>query len=150
MNAFVIYSMRPGNAPLIGINAVSANGKLYIDAFTRDYVYRLVGESTTPSVISDRDYYTANARQIVSIEQNVLGEIPIIEYYYNSMLMGSFEGVLSLLNAIEDVQSNRLDAVAQFVQSLLVIYGSDLPEGEDASSMRKKGILVLPKNGDGT
>ena len=150
MNAFCVYSMKPGNQPIMGVNVVGDKGKIYIDVFTKENVYRLVGNMATPSVIANREYYTASAETLLSVEQNVLGEIPIIEYYYNSMLMGAFEGVLSLLNAIEDVQSNRLDAVAQFVQSLLVIYGSDLPEGEDASSMRKKGILVLPKNGDGS
>ena len=53
-------------------------------------------------------------------------EIPIIEYPINSARLGAFEIVLSVLDAINTVQSNRLDGIEQFVQSLIVLINSEI------------------------
>jgi SPP1 family phage portal protein len=89
-----------------------------------------------------KDENIASAQAVIGVEQNALGEIPIIEYRYNSMDMCAFEVAIPLMNALDKLASDRLDGVDQFIQSLLVIYGCDLPDGENADTMKKSGTAV--------
>lgn len=66
---------------------------------------------------------------------------PIIEYRLNDSRLGYVELALPLTDAINNLNSNRLDAVEQFVQALLVFVNCELET--DA-----KGNPVLPKTGD--
>ena len=153
LSAFVIYSLRPGRKPMVGVTMVVDNKTLYIDAYTKDFCYRIIGTPATGMKVVNNHQYpngVAVGQAVYRIDPNPIGEIPIIEYSYNSLDLGAFEAVIPLLDAINEVASNRVDGVEQFIQSLLVIYGADLPEGETADTMKSKGILVLPRMGDGT
>ena len=153
ISSFVVYSLRPGNRPMLGVNVVMAGERMYIDAYTRTKCYRLLGSPATVRRVIDgrmKEQSVATAQAVIGIEDNALDEIPIIEYRYNSLDMCAFEAALPLLNALDILASDRLDGVSQFIQSLMVIYGADLPDGETADTMKDKGILVLPRMGDGT
>lgn len=153
ISSFVVYSLRPGNNPVLGVNIVMAGDRLYIDAYSRDKCFRILGSPAAVRKVIDgriKDENIASAQAVIGVEQNAIGEIPIIEYRYNSMDMCAFEVAIPLMNALDKLASDRLDGVDQFIQSLLVIYGCDLPEGESADTMKKKGVLVLPRMGDGT
>lgn len=157
--AFVVYSKRPGNEPVLGVNVVEdtkEDGSVYskIDVYTKDKIYRIEGCAL--------DQYKADNMKItspvvpettiVSDEDNVLGEIPIIEYAYDKMRMSAFENVIPLLDSINIVQSNRLDGVEQFIQSLMVLTNCTLPEDEDGKKMssndvRDLGVIELKSDG---
>jgi len=49
--------------------------------------------------------------------------IPIIEYPANKARLGAFEIVLPLLDAINNVESNRMDGVEQFIQAFWKFIG---------------------------
>ncbi len=89
---------------------------------THDPIYTLYTADRV--FIVDPDSVTESA--------NPLGMVPIIEYDANSERMGVFEAVLSLLDAINEVESNRVDGVAQFVQSLMVLENVEF-EGDDGA-----------------
>lgn len=146
-SAFVVKSMRPGNAPLIGINIVIVGGKVKIDAYTRDYVYRLSGGDVGKGMLPRIDIATT-AMTVDSVERNVLGKIPIIEYHANTCNAASFEFAVSLLDQINNISSNRCDGVEQFIQSLVVLYNAELPDGESADTIKEKGLMILKSNGD--
>ena len=86
--------------------------------------------------------YTADRVFIVDADSvtetaNPLGMVPIIEYDANSERMGVFEAVLSLLDAINEVESNRVDGVAQFVQSLMVLENVEFEGDDDAEEFTR-------------
>ena len=146
--AFVVYSINPGNYPVMGVNAVTRGKQVFVDVYTRDTVFRLRG-GVTMNVTSTYNYPTSmSVQDIIGIESNPLGEIPIVEYRYNAQCMSAFEPAMGLLNCKNLLLSNRIDGVEQFIQSLLVLYNADLPEGEDATTLREKGILILKSIGD--
>jgi SPP1 family phage portal protein len=62
--------------------------------------------------------------------------------------LGSFETVLSLLDALNNLDSNNLDSVEQTVQSLLVATNCDFDEGVTANSIRESGMVMLKSVGD--
>ena len=80
--------------------------------------------------------------------KNSFGVIPIIEYQNNSARQGCFEIVLSLLDAINDFDCARNEAVQQFVQSLMVLYNCQVEDGMDANKIREAGMILLKSTGD--
>ena len=148
-SAFVVYSLRPGNDPVMGVNFVVADEKALFDVYTRDYVFHLSGTTTgkmmTTQINGD---FIASAANIISVEPNVLGYIPIIEYRYNDINMGAFEAVLPLLDAINAIQSNRIEGIEGFIQSLAVAVNCQFDEDTTANDIRKAGMIVLKSIGE--
>ena len=146
-SAFVVYSMRPGKEPVMGISVVMVNGKTHFDVFTKNAVYRLSGGEVGP-IMTDIPLQEATAISVEAVEPNVIGEIPIIEYRYNSVNMGAFEGVLTLCTALDLISSNRVDGVEQFIQSLIVTYNVEFDEGVTAAKIRQLGYVPLKSTND--
>lgn len=146
-NAFVAYDLKPGNEPVLACNLVVRDGKLQCDAYTKEKVYRLSGTMVGQFMTND-PVYMATVDSLDAVEPNVLKEIPIIEYQYNSVLMGAFEAVIPLLNAINEIQSDRENGVDQFIQSLAVAVNVDLDDGITANDIRKAGMIVLKSIGE--
>lgn len=139
--AFVVYSMKPGNEPVYAANVVTNGDRLYLDVFTKTNVFRLNGTYRGQLATPEPDV-AATAVNLVSVEPNIIGEIPIIEYRYNSTNMAAFEPAVCLLDELNNILSNRADGVEQFIQSLLVLTNCQIDD-EDADSIKKKGMLML-------
>ena len=147
--AFVVYSMYAGNKPLMGVNVVNYNGVIYVDVYTESKVYKMVGGATGTSMVYDTKLpEVCTVTSIDSVYPNAIGEIPIIEYQYNSNRMSSFENSISIMDTINLIESNRADGIEQFIQSLVVAVNCDLPEGETANSIRQSGMIVLKSVGE--
>ena len=148
-SAFVVYSLRPGNEPVMGVNFVVQGDVSKFDVWTRDKVFHLYGGARGKMITSQASHdFLATAVGIESVEANPLGEIPIIEYRYNSVNMGAFESVVPLLDAINNVVSNRVDGVEQFIQSLMVMVNCELPEGATSNDVRDRGLIELKSVGE--
>ena len=148
-SAFVVYSLKPGNEPVMGVNMVVVDGTAKFDVFTKNSVYHLTGGATgqlmTTQVNSD---FLATAVSVESVEPNTLGLIPIIEYRYNSNNMGAFESVIPLLDELNNIVSNACDGIEQAIQSLAVATNCEFPEGTTANDIRKAGMIVLKSIGE--
>lgn len=146
-SAFVVYSLRPGKKPVFAVNMVINEDDINVDVFTRDRIFRLrgavTGRKTTPYPI-----YNAIANSLDSIEENRLRHIPIIEYRYNSVNMAAFEGAISILDEINNIQSNRCDGVEQFIQSIAVAVNCQFDEDTTANDIRKAGMIALKSIGE--
>ena len=95
--------------------------------------------------------YVTNVLDDNEVEHTIytdqLGDVPLVEYPANYARLGCFEVVISLLNAINAAQSNRLDGVEQFIQALLVFKGLDMKNG-DIADLRREGAICLPSGTD--
>ena len=67
--------------------------------------------------------------------------VPIVEYPVNSARVGYVELCYHLFNAVNTLDSNRTDALEQFVQALLVFINCDFDNDEN-------GQPVIPRTGD--
>ena len=146
-SAFVVYSMRPGNKPVFAVNIVENGSEVYVDAWTDREVFRIYGRNDAERTTAYPDYATM-AWDLKAVEPNILGHIPIIEYRYNSVNMACFEAVTYLFDAINDVQSNRVDGVAQFIQSIAVATNCEFDESVTADQIKKAGMIALRSVGD--
>ena len=153
--AFVVYSRLPGNEPIMGVNIVvtatdNSVGEAIFDVYTKDKYFKVFG-SVTGEIITGQPIITT-AVNVIEEKPNYLGEIPIIEYQYENNRMGSFESVIPLLDAINITQSNRLDGVEQFIQSLMILYNCQLGEDENGDPItpnyiRQKGAIAVHSTG---
>lgn len=85
--------------------------------------------------------------------EHYFGGIPIIEYKNNKKLKGDFEGVLSLIDAYDKLQSDRVNDKEQLVDAFLVIVGQSLGDTKDEVSetvkyLMENKIIELDKDGD--
>lgn len=69
-------------------------------------------------------------------------DVPIVEYVHNQARMGAFEVVMSQLNTINTVESNRVDAIEQTVQALMVFENCDVDDKKFAD-MRRNGAIRI-------
>ena len=100
MNTFVIYS-RSTEEPLLAIQELKdADGQMYKLCYTDSYECKIVNGEV-------RDW-----------QLHGFGGIPIVEFPNNHERISDIELVIGLLDAINTMQSNRMDGVEQFVQFL--------------------------------
>jgi SPP1 family phage portal protein len=148
-SAFVVYSLRPGNKPVMGVNMVTVDGKVRFDVYTESTVYHLSGTATGQIMSAQKTHdYAAMATGIESVEPNVLGRIPIIEYRYNSINQGAFEPCVPLLDEINNIVSNACDGIEQFIQSLAIAVNCEFPENTTVTDIRKAGMIALRSVGE--
>lgn len=137
---FVVYANDYTRRPLM---AVSYKTMLPLGASAAG-----VFGGTICTVYTDTEIFTVSDGELTSVEKNSLGMMPIIEYPANSARLGAFEVVLDLLDAVNELDSGRMDSLWQFVESLLVLYNCDLEEGVTANSIREAGMILLKSVGD--
>ena len=148
-SAFVVYSLKPGNEPIMGVNYVVADGKAQFDVFTKRKVFHLSGTQTGKVISTEKAHdYMATAATLNSVESNVLDEIPIIEYRYNSVNTSAFELAIPLLDEISNLTSNACDGVEQFIQSLAIAVNCEFPENTTITDIRKAGMIALRSIGE--
>ena len=130
-DTFVIRRNDYSQEVIAGVNYVTdENQNIKFTVYTADNVFTFIKGSS------------------VSVADNLFGAIPIIEYPANNARLGCFEIVLSMLDAINDFDCARNEAVEQFVQSLLVLYNCQVEDGTTADSIRAAGMILLKTVGD--
>ena len=129
-NTFVVYSSEIGNTPLMGV-------KYYVDD---DNVKHY-------SVYTKDNYFTIDGDLLTSSQPHALGDIPIIEYPANNARLGSFEIVLPLLDAMNNVASNRMDGVEQLVQAFIKFINCDISKEEYQEFLELGAIKVKSVDG---
>ena len=132
-NTFVIRANDYSQRVLAGVNyVIDENNNITFTVYTEDAVYTFLKDSNT----------------VRKASVNQFGAIPIIEYPANNARLGAFEIVLSMLDAINDFDCARNEAVEQFVQSLLVLYNCQVEEGTTAETIRQAGMILLKSIGE--
>lgn len=120
---FVVYSTALGNPPMMGVKyVILEDGTLLFSCYTRNHFFEVT-----------------NTWVVRRSEEQILG-IPIIEYPANTARLGAFEIVLPLLDAINNVDSNRMDGVEQFIQALMLFHNVDI-SSDDYKQLRDEGAI---------
>lgn len=124
-NAFCIYHSGLGEKKLAGVlRQQDEGGNWYSCVYTDDYYYEVAGT------------------EVLEAKPHALEMIPIIEYVSNDSRMGAFESVIPLLNAINTVESNRVDDIEQIVQSIMVFENCAIDPDQFKALRRDGGIQV--------
>ena len=138
---FEIYTLDPRYSFVVYHNGLDNERKMgvkYIVLENNDIVY---------SVYTDNMYFEIVNDKIVKEQAQSLGCVPIVEYPANNARLGAFEIVLPLLDAINEIGSNRLDGIEQFIQSILLLKGVDI-DSDEFKALKEDGGLKVPLEGD--
>lgn len=131
-DTFVVYSNEIGNKPLMAVKySTDDNEKTHYSIYTEDYYY----------LIEDG---------IVNKEKSkphILGMIPIFEYPANNAKLGAFEIVLPLLDAINNMDSNRMDGIEQLIQAFIKFINCEISKEEYEEFLRLGAIKVKSVDG---
>lgn len=138
---FNVYSLDPRNTFVVYYAGVSKKPVMAVTYVTND------DNTITYSVYTEDKFYEIKADEIIRSEKHSLGAIPIIEYPADNPRLGVFEIVVPLLNALNELQSNRLDDVVQYVNSFLAVLGGQLDE-ETYNKLNDWKTLCLPEGTD--
>lgn len=143
LNTFVVYENTIAEKPLVGVT--------YLNIYDEDgdvvgikmYVYTSFGLFTikTDSELSAFGSFIDSTSEIEFTQYDV-GGIPIIEYPNNYWRIGDWELCIGLMDAINSLQSGRLDDIDQTVQSLIVFINAELDE-DRYDEMRSAGVISL-------
>lgn len=129
-NTFVVYSNEIGNKPIMAV-------KYSVDD----------NQITHYSVYTENEYFYIEDTTIKKAKKHILGMIPIFEYPANRARLGAFEIVLPLLDAINSVESNRMDGVEQLVQSFMKFINCDISKEEYQEFLELGAIRVKSNDG---
>lgn len=138
---FNLYTLDPRHSFIVRYNGLGEKVVMGVKAVTKEQ------NLITYSVYTEDRYYEIENGVIVKSEPHVLGMVPMFEYPANQARLGCFEIVLSLLDAINELESNRMDDVVQFVNSFLAILGGNMDEQTEARLDEYK-MLCLPEGVD--
>lgn len=123
---FVIYSTGIGKKPIACVYFITDEE-----------------DNSTYWVYTKDKCFTIEDDEITETQDWTLGYLPIIEYPNNEARLGSFEVVIPLLNAINDIDSNRLDGIEQFIQAVLVLKNCRVQEGITSTDIAERGMLEI-------
>ena len=104
---------------------------------TQHYIYEL-------NLMEGSDYMLTNEAP----KQHFFGEVPIICYQNNHEGIGDYEQVIPLIDAGNVLASDRVNDVQEFVDAILIIYGTllsdDGEEGEAKKALKDGKVLEFP------
>lgn len=119
------------------------------DAITDQYCYRATVVTKNYRYTMIIDCSTHKHRMIEEMVPHYFGDVPIIEYRNNKLCIGDFEQQISLIDAYNKLMSDRVNDKEQFVEALLVVYGSLMGDDNEEVSetmkiLKENGLLELP------
>ena len=129
-DTFVVYSNEIGNKPLMAVKYSKDDNEIF------HY-----------SIYTENRYYLVDGDILVESKPHALDMIPIIEYPGNNARLGSFEIVLPLLDAINNVESNRMDGMEQLVQAFIKFINCDITKEEYEEFLQLGAIKVKSVDG---
>ena len=130
-DTFVVYSAEVGNKPMFAVKyRVDKENNQICSVYSANWYWKIVGDKIEES------------------RAHALGMIPIFEYPANNARLGAFEIVLPMLDAINNVASNRMDGIEQFIQSFIKFVNCDIDE-EQFKALKEMGAIKV-KSVDGS
>ena len=138
---FEMYTLDPRDTFVVYSNDVKRRRMLGVKYNTDEF-----GQKTY-SAYTDGMYFTIKDGKVTENKAHGLGVVPIIEYQANNARLGAFEIVLPLLDAINNIESNRMDGIEQFVQAFVKFINCDITK-EDFEALKDLGAIKV-KSPDG-
>ena len=77
--------------------------------------------------------------------EHAFGLVPVIEYRNNSEYQGDYVGVISLINAYNLLQSDRVNDKEQLVDAILTLTGIEGFTPEQKDLLRQERVMSLPE-----
>ena len=136
-----VYTLDPRHSFVVRYNGLGEPVVMGVKTVVKD------DGDAVHSVYTKDTYYEVINGKVTKSEPHALGDSPIFQYKANQAMLGSFEIVLPLLDAINELESNRMDDVVQFVNSFLALLGGTIDE-DTYTKLEEYKMLCLPEGVD--
>ena len=83
------------------------------------------------------------ALELLDIREHYWGDVPFVEYINNEERLGDFEGVITLIDAYNRVESNTANFFQYNDEALLKVLKMGAVTSQDIAEMKEKGYAVL-------
>ena len=131
-DTFVVYSNEIGNKPMMAVKySKDDNEIMHYSIYTENRYFHVEGDILNTE----------------KCKPHALDMIPIFEYPANNARLGAFEIVLPLLDAINNVDSNRLDGMEQLIQAFIKFINCDITKEEYEEFLELGAIKVKSVDG---
>jgi SPP1 family phage portal protein len=138
---FDMFTLDPRDTFVVYSTDVKRRRMMGVKYSTDDHGFR------TYSVYTDKMYFSVEGDKVTEVKPHALGAVPIVEYPANNARLGAFEIVLPLLDAINNIESNRMDGIEQFVQAFVKFINCDIT-ADDFADLKDLGAIKV-KSVDG-
>lgn len=131
-DTFVVYSNEIGNKPMMAVKYSKDDNEIFhYSIYTENRYFHVDGDILNHE----------------KCKPHALDMIPIFEYPANNARLGAFEIVLPLLDAINQVDSNRMDGIEQLVQAFIKFINCDISKEEYEEFLQLGAIKVKSVDG---
>ncbi len=86
--------------------------------------------------------------ELKEIQEHYWGDVPFIEYINNEERLGDFEGILSLVDAYNRVQSNTANLFQYNDEAIMKVTKLGDVTSQDIKDMKEKAAIILEDGGD--
>lgn len=130
MNTFVVYSNDAYREPILGVSYFPhRDGSVTFGCYTKTSYFKIEMGITK----GFEDWFEE--------QPNTLGMVPIVEYINDYDRMGCFERVIPLMDALNTIDSDRVNDIAQHVQNIL--WGDNVAlDTEQYKKLRDDGMIL--------
>lgn len=147
-NIVMVYSSDIEEIPLMALRYYDQ-----IDILTQSLVKRIIYLYTSTTVYVYEQNFSVTGRlyeNSVLVEQysHLFNELPVIEYQNNEERIGTFEDVISLINAYNVTQSDSVNELEYFNDAYLVLKNLLSTTEEDIADMKTNRVMKIDGDGE--
>lgn len=148
LNTFMVCDTTVKHKPMF---AVTYSEKFDINDVSQGFDINVYTETSIKKYFAESLYSTVLKDE--GNEEHYFNGIPIIEYANNRRFRGDYESVITLIDAYNLLQSDRVNDKEQVVDALLAIIGASLGDDEDEKIktgrlLKELKIIELDEGGD--
>jgi SPP1 family phage portal protein len=135
-STFVIYGNDFKKEPVMAVTFTVIEGleegkyDYQLTVYTKDFIYE---------AFTNQDFEKV---QEFKVSRNMMEMIPIVEFNHDNVRQGAFEHIISLLDNINLISSDRMNDVEQAVQWFMKFINVDIDD-ELYERFKSKGVIVV-------
>ena len=130
-DTFVVYSSGVGKKALFSC-------QIRKDADDQQYFF----------IYTTKKWFKVKNGKVVDSGKNGIKMIPVVEYPNNFYRLSDIEIVITVLDSINKMQSDRMNGIEQFIQSFVKFLNCEM-SGDEWEKLREEGALTVKSNGNG-
>lgn len=95
-------------------------------------------------------FFKQDGNALASFKDSIVhrwGDVPIIVYPNNRRRLGDYEGVISLIDAYDKIDSDTVNETEQLADAYLVLEGMEDTEQKDIEEAKQNRVIVAPQGG---
>ena len=154
-----VRNLAPENTFVVYDDTIEQNELFAVYYYAREDSTDRTPITYVATVLTKNFKYVLNIQEIESPqalieppEPHYKGEVPVVEYLNNKLGIGDFELQIPLIDAYNALMSDRITDKEQFIDAILVLYGTLLSDddGEDSNlakaqkQLKKKKLIEMP------